>query len=937
MQPQFHPDDSSELRRRADEDITTRKREEDALRQATFCIQQANDSILWVDSEGRIVFANQKACRTLERSSDELQAITVFDIDLTMARENWQSYWGRIRQAGAFVIETVLRTRTGRDFPVEISVNYMTFGGKEYTCAFARDISERKEAEKRLAHFSAIVDSSQDAIIGKSLDGIVTSWNPGAEHLYGYTAAEMIGQPISTLTPRDRSDEVEALLARLKDGGRVEQYDTIRRRKNGTLVDVSLTLSPIRNDEGKIIGASAIAHEITNRKRAAESIRASEERLSTIIENAAEIIYTLSLDGVFTFVSPAWPRTLGHNLSEVEGQNFAPFIHPDDVTECQTTLKRLAITVEPQRCTYRIRHKDGSWRWLRSVVSLIKASQGGPAYFVGVAEDVTEQMLAEEKLRQSHDELQAICSGIIEGILITDIETKRIQRVNSSFCQMLGYSEPELLAMSIQDLHPPEETPDDLARFQAAADGQVAINQDRPVLRKDRSVFYADITGHRIIFNGRPCLLALLRDITERKRAEEELNHAKQAAEAANRAKSEFLANMSHEIRTPMTAILGFADVLLDGTKEKDTIESARIIKRNGEHLLKIINDILDLSKIEAGKFTVGFETCSPSQIAVETILLMNVRAEAKGLPLTLEVRGEIPEKITTDPLRLRQILANLIGNSIKFTEVGSVRVVMRLDAMSASGAKLLFDVIDTGIGMSEDQMGLLFQPFSQVDSSARRRFGGTGLGLAISKRLAGLLGGDILVRSNPGQGSTFSLSIGTGNLDGMNIAQEPCKAVTTREAVGNVPQKLSCRILLAEDGPDNQRLIAFLLRKAGAEVELAEDGQVALDIALAARQAGNPFEVILMDMQMPVMDGYEATQKLRSARYSGPIIALTAHAMAADREKCIDAGCDDYLTKPIDRESLLQVVSKYAEGRQLQDWQNPGCLIPGPHLRTKS
>ena len=291
----------------------------------------------------------------------------------------------------------------------------------------------------------------------------------------------------------------------------------------------------------------------------------------------------------------------------------------------------------------------------------------------------------------------------------------------------------------------------------------------------------------------------------------------------------------------------------------------------------------------------------------------MNVHADAKGLPLTLDVRGAIPEQITTDPIRLRQILVNMIGNAIKFTEVGNVRVVMRLVPTSENEGKLIFDVIDTGIGMSEEQMGLLFQPFSQADNSSTRRFGGTGLGLAISKRMAEMLGGGIVVQSIRGQGSTFSLSIGTGHLDSV-ITQEPSKAVAVKERVGKdkAPQKLDCRILLAEDGPDNQRLIAFVLRKAGAEVEIAENGQIALDLALAARQAGSPFDVILMDMQMPVMDGYEATEKLRNAAYTEPIIALTAHAMSGDRQKCINAGCDGYITKPIDPKKLVGEIETW-------------------------
>ncbi|OHB81361.1 MAG: hypothetical protein A2V98_02110 [Planctomycetes bacterium RBG_16_64_12] len=408
-------------------------------------------------------------------------------------------------------------------------------------------------------------------------------------------------------------------------------------------------------------------------------------------------------------------------------------------------------------------------------------------------------------------------------------------------------------------------------------------------------------------------------------RADEALEAAKTAAELANRAKSEFLANMSHEIRTPMTAILGFTDLLLEHLTEPEAIEAAEIVKRNGKHLLAIINDILDLSKIEADKLQVEKTPWSPRRIVAEVVSLMRVRARDKGLTLTDEYVGQLPETILTDPQRLRQILINLVGNAIKFTDRGGVRIVTRLIGAAAGEHRLQFDVVDSGIGMTGEQVGKLFKPFVQVDMSITRRFEGTGLGLVISSRLAELLGGGIEVESQPGVGSTFRVTVATGPLAGVGMKQFSSDVVVDSEppARSSVEsqQRLDCRVLLAEDGRDNQRLIAAVLRKAGADVTIAENGQEALEKALAAcpgwgrrhDDPNQPFDVILMDMQMPVIDGYEAARRLRQEGYERPIIALTAHAMSGAREECLEAGCDDYLSKPIERQKLLEIVARHA------------------------
>ncbi|MBA2115076.1 CHASE domain-containing protein [Bremerella alba] len=438
---------------------------------------------------------------------------------------------------------------------------------------------------------------------------------------------------------------------------------------------------------------------------------------------------------------------------------------------------------------------------------------------------------------------------------------------------------------------------------------------------------------HAVVFENptlqykKTYLLAALRDVTVQRQAEANLREAREKAEGANQSKSEFLANMSHEIRTPMTAILGYTDLLADYSQpnvvEPERKEYIDTIRRNGEHLLAIINDILDLSKIEAGKMTVESVPMRLDSLVRDVMDLMHVKASAKGLALDSIIENKIPMIIHSDPIRLRQILVNLLGNAIKFTEIGRVR--LRVCYVKSENS-LRLSVEDTGIGMSEDQLGKLFQAFVQADNSTARRFGGTGLGLRISKRLAQILGGDINVTSEPNAGSVFSLSLSIEKIDENNwlTPDEACSAAAQKKTGLDESTKLSTvalkgmRILLAEDGPDNVRLISFHLRKAGAEVVTVENGKLTIEQVTQDGTIDGPlevparFDVILTDMQMPEMDGYQSTQLLRDKGCTLPIVALTAHAMAGDLQKCLDAGCSSYTTKPIDRKRLIEVLQQY-------------------------
>jgi len=369
--------------------------------------------------------------------------------------------------------------------------------------------------------------------------------------------------------------------------------------------------------------------------------------------------------------------------------------------------------------------------------------------------------------------------------------------------------------------------------------------------------------------------------------------------------------------------------LLLDDRNFQDEPEkrilAVQTIQSNGNHLLEIINDILDLSKIESGKFEIESVNYSPIAAIEEVISLMRVRSMGKGIALDTVFETPMPKSIMTDPTRLRQILLNLVGNAIKFTEVGSVKIISRF--IDGKEKRLEFDVVDTGMGMTEEQRQRLFRPFTQADTSTTRNFVGTGLGLTISKRLAEMMGGDVsIVESTSGVGTRFRATIALELQDGTALIDpSEIRFGEIATPLQTIPKKSTdalkdYRILLAEDGPDNQRLISFVLRKAGADVVIVENGQLAVDAAMKALEDSNPFHVILMDMQMPVLDGYGATSLLRAKDYRGTVIALTAHAMDSDRNKCLQAGCDGYSTKPIEKDMLFQQIKNASKGSGLFD-----------------
>lgn len=936
---------------------------------------------------------------------------------------------------------------------------------------FSRFKTERKKIENELLELSqlqsTILDSANFSIISTAPDGMIRSLNRTASEWLGYQPEELIGRftptiihDIAEVKRRAEviSDELgqtikpsfDALVVKSRMTNRPDEDEWTYIRKDGGRFLVRLSMTALRDASGEITGYLCVGSDMPERRRAEATLRESEERFRHTFDKAPLAMAVIDLKGRWLQVNRALCKLVGYSEDELLALDHRDISHPEDLeTERDFVVKLLAGRIDCYRIEKRLFHKDGQVLFVSLSVSLEKNHEGEPLYFIAQIEDITDRKRGEEELRASRARFAGILDMAEDGIISVN-RRGLITIFNKGAERMFGYSADEVIGSPIEKVLPERpirtrvhDAGESHERFIATA-----ARQETHGLRSDGSDFPAEISVSTLELETETIRTAIVRDITNRKRMEQELKAAHDAALETVRMKSEFLANMSHEIRTPMNGIIGMTELLAETELTDAQSGFVTTVQSSAESLLHILGDILDFSKIEAGMLnfeSVDFDLRS----AVETVAdLLGDRARIKNLELALVFQPDVPTKVCGDPTRLKQVLTNLIGNAVKFTEWGAIIVRVSKQFEDDDRVTLRFDVKDSGIGISEEAQKLLFMPFTQADSSITRQFGGTGLGLAISKQLVELMGGKISLHSAPGHGSTFIFTasflkqperveaVMPGNadlkdvrilivddapenrqilaqhaagwrmnfevaenatealiklrqaftngtpfelavldqnmpdMDGIDLARvikaDPTLAdvelilipsngrrgdgriaheigirayfskplsqaqlfeclttvmsaksesgkssagLITKHSLNEIKAAKSRVVLLVEDNAINQTVTLSQLAKSGYRIDIAANGQEALAAFKCKR-----YDAILMDCQMPIMDGYQATTEIRKREGSGrrtPIIAMTANAMTGDREKCIAAGMDEYIMKPVKRETLAAVLDR--------------------------
>ena len=869
-------------------------------------LQTAIDGFWLVDMQGRLLEVNAAYCRMSGYSVPELQAMHISELETHDTVADVATRIQEIMALGEIRFESRHRRKDGSIFEVEVSAQTQSAENGQIV-VFLRDITARKQLEQQLAgnvaHLKAIYETEPECVKIVSPEGTLLEINPaGLKMLGAKSLAQAQSQPLlEFVAPEHRTEFRE--MTRLVFQGQTSMCQFVCIDFTGCRRWLETHAVPLRDPTSNRTNLLAVTRDITGRKQAEEALRDSRADLN----RAQAVAHTGSWRASALNHTVHWSDET-YRIFEiplgtpVTSEQFLACVHPDD-----------RMLLDPARhqtrggefFEFRIIVGD-RLKWVRECEELELDPDGTLLGWFGTVQDITALKLAEEELHN----LRTAVEQSENIIVITDTHG-RIIFVNPAFEITTGYTAAEVRGLTPRVLKSGQQS---AALYQELWATIMAGQTWRGQLhnkRKDGTLYWESVTISPV-HNGQGEIvhfIAIKEDITKQKEMEDRLTEALARAELSAAAKSEFLSVMSHELRTPLNGVLGFAELLSCTSLDAEQRNYVETISNSGNHLLAVVNDILDFSSIERGTLTLNADPLAIAELVELSDLAVRKAASDKGLQFHCEVAVGVPELIIGDARRICQILINLLGNAVKFTSSGAV--VLRIATAAAGGRQCLdFSVADTGIGIAPETLVRLFEPFTQADSKTNRRFGGTGLGLAISKRLAEAMGGSISVTSQPDRGSTFTFHLPLEEVSRVPAAAAPAAGPAAGPGTPEPAATLRGLVLVVEDDPTSSMVAGKMLHRLGCRAEFAADGAAAVEAFVPEK-----YFAILMDMAMPVMDGLVATSRIRELEAQSsahvPIIALTANVMPGDRERCIAAGMDDFLSKPIKWAELAAMLTR--------------------------
>jgi PAS domain S-box-containing protein len=910
------PDDLLLIARELNAQVSKRKNAEKVF---TSLITNMQSGVLLEDENRRIVFTNQLFCQMfgIEATPDQLVGA-----DCTQSAEYSKHLFSKPDEFVAGIEqllanqqlqkEDILELADGRIFQRDYIPIFIDKIYKGHLWSYT-DITEKRRSqdaiEKSELKNRLVMNASLDAIITADKRGVITYVNPKAETIFGWHAHEMVGKKISTtiIPPAYREAHGKGMRHYNQTGeGPVlnKQLELSAIDKSGREFPIEMSIVPVKNGDEEFF--CAFMRDISERKKSEQALKASEELWQFALEGAGDGVWEYDFETGEVFFSRQYKKLLGFEETEFDNKASEWYlrIHPDDVHLInQTDRDYIDGTISSHSREYRIMHKSGFYMWVLDRGMMVSRSKDGkPKRIIGTQSDITERKLAEQAIRFNEEKYRSIITNMKLGLVEVD-NNEIVQFANQSFCEMSGFPLVELIGRKASAVLKGDNIPEVVRRKTELRKKGISDAYELQVKTKSGHQKWWLVSGApRYNDNGELVgSIGIHLDISEQKILENELRSAREQAEFSSQAKQSFLANMSHEIRTPLNAILGMGRQLAKTSLEDQQRFFLKNINDASENLLVIINDILDISKIEAGKLALESIPFRIRAIFQQAVQISRLKAEEKGLSLDCDVDDSIAQTFMGDPHRLNQVLLNLLSNAIKFTHRGAVKINCTLMQQEDKFQQIQISVADSGIGMEQEFMERLFESFMQEDKSVSRKFGGTGLGMSITKHLVTMMSGSITVKSTKNVGTTFFVDI-PFEIGGEHSIVDDDNEIVDTSIIRNK------RILLVEDNEINRMVATATLANYYPLITEVVNGREALD-ALKAQE----FDLVLMDMQMPVMDGLRATRLIRSdLRLQIPIIALTANAIKGENEICFAAGMNDYVSKPFKEEDLVGVIVKW-------------------------